>query len=330
MKTDKLILKMRKELEKRGKNGYTKAKERILNENISYDPVREALRYFIEQTWRNYQHPALLSLACESVGGKPEETTLVAASLVLLTGAADIHDDVIDNSLFKAGKKTVLGKFGRDMAILVGDALLVEGIMLLNEATAELPSSKRASVLDTVKNGFFELGTAEAMETSFKRNWDLTAEDYISLMRMKAAIAEMTVRLGVTLGNGNTEQVEAMSAYGRTLGFLMNIRDEFVDTYELNELRNRIANECLPLPILYAFRNPVLKKSLVSIFGKKRLTEDDVQAVTAMIMDTEDAQSLRNEMRLSLENGVNSLLVVKKSEEYTLLASLLRTALRGL
>lgn len=330
MKTDKLILKMRKELEKRGKTGYTKAKERILNENISYDPVREALRYFIEETWRNYQHPALLSLACESVGGKAEETTLVAASLVLLTGAADIHDDVIDNSLVKAGKKTVLGKFGRDMAILVGDALLVEGLMLLNEATVELPSSKRASVLDTVKNGFFELGTAEAKETSLKRNWDLTADDYMSLMRMKAAIAEMTVKLGVILGNGNTEQMEAMSAYGRTLGFLMNIRDEFVDTYELNELRNRIVNECLPLPILYAFKNPVLKKSLVRIFGKKRLTENDVHAVTAMIMDTEDAENLRNEMRLLLENGNNSLSVVKKSEEYTILLKLLDSALREL
>lgn len=330
MTSDRLVLKIRKQLRKRGEPSYLKAKETLLSEDITYVPVREALKYFMEKLWKNYQHPALLSLACESVGGRTEDTTLVGASLVLLTGAADIHDDIIDDSILKSGKKTLLGKFGRDMTILAGDALLVEGMVLLNEATAPMPDEKRENVLSTVKNGFFELGSAEARETRLKQNWDLTAEDYMSLMRMKAAIAEMTFRLGVVLGDGSSDELEALGAYGRTLGLLINIRDEFVDTYELKELRNRIANECLPLPVLYAFRNPALKRSLIRVFRKKRLTDGDVHAVVSMIMDTEEAESLRNELQLAVEKGKSYLKAMKKSTQHETFTELLNVALREL
>jgi geranylgeranyl pyrophosphate synthase len=330
MPTDRLILKMRNELRTRGEPSYQRAKEAVMNENVAYGPVREAIKYFMEKLWKNTQHPALLSLACASVGGRAKDTTLVGASLVLLTGAADIHDDIIDNSLVKSCKQTVLGKFGRDMAILVGDALLLEGMILLNEATAVFPTAKRVTMWSIVKNGFFELGSAEAKETDLKRNWDLTTEDYMALMRMKAALAEVTFRLGVVLGDGSSDELEALGAYGRTLGLLINIRDEFVDTYELNELRNRITNECLPLPVLYAFRNPTLKRSLTRVFGKKCLTDDDVHAAAGMIMDTEEAESLRNELKLMLEKGKSYLMVIKKSAQHKTFTELLNATLAEL
>lgn len=97
----KLMEKVEKLLEERGRKAYEVAKEEILREEIEYEPVRDALEYFIGELWHNFQHPALLSLACKSVGGKPEDTTLIGAALVLLTGAADIHDDLIDQSKTK-------------------------------------------------------------------------------------------------------------------------------------------------------------------------------------------------------------------------------------
>ena len=62
------------------------------------------------------------------------ETVKFGAAVVLLAGAADIHDDIMDKSPKKELKLTVFGKFGQDIAILSGDALLLKGIYLLREA----------------------------------------------------------------------------------------------------------------------------------------------------------------------------------------------------
>ncbi|MCW3993841.1 MAG: hypothetical protein NWE85_04670, partial [Candidatus Bathyarchaeota archaeon] len=71
MSSKKLMEKVKELLEERGRKAYEVVKEEILNEEIEYKPIRDALRYFIQELWHNFQHPALLSLACESVGGKP-------------------------------------------------------------------------------------------------------------------------------------------------------------------------------------------------------------------------------------------------------------------
>jgi len=324
------ILKVRKILEEQGRKAYETAKEAILKEKFEYEPIREALQYFMEELWQNFQHPALLSLACESVGGKPEATTSIGASLVLLTGAADIHDDIIDQSLVKASKKTVLGRFGRDIALLVGDALLLKGCILLSEACENLPKERRKALLNLVKEGFFELGVAEAKEAGYRGNWDLTPEEYFTIIRMKAAIADVTARVGAVLGNATPKQVEAWGECGRIMGMLMNIRDEFVDVYESNELKNRIDNECLPLPILYAFRNPTLKRKIIHIFGKERLTDEDALAVAGMIMETEEAENLKNEMQSLLEKGISLLRVIGEVKQQNILSTLLHGTLEDL
>ena len=77
------------------------SKQAVLAEQIKYEPLREALRYFMEELCYDASHPTLLSLACEAVGGNPDATTDIGAALVLLAGAADIHDDIIDQSLTK-------------------------------------------------------------------------------------------------------------------------------------------------------------------------------------------------------------------------------------
>jgi len=84
----------------RGHAAVELAKEKMLSEQVEYAPLRDALRYFMGD-WKDFLHPALVSLACEAVGGKHEETAQIGASLVLLAGGADVHDDIIDESITK-------------------------------------------------------------------------------------------------------------------------------------------------------------------------------------------------------------------------------------
>ncbi|MCK4474666.1 polyprenyl synthetase family protein, partial [Candidatus Bathyarchaeota archaeon] len=215
MSSKKSMEKVKNLLEKRGRKAYEIAKEQILNEEIAYEPIREALQYFIQELWHNFQHPALLSLTCESVGGKTENTTSIGVALILLTGAADIHDDIVDQSETKGSKPTVFGKFGIDIALLTGDALLLKGCTLLQKACECLPKKQGEAITNLVKEAFFEIGIAEAKEATFKGNWDLDPEEYLDIIRMKAAIADVTARIGAIIGGGSSDEIEALGKYGR-------------------------------------------------------------------------------------------------------------------
>jgi hypothetical protein len=86
----KLVLQVRDLLFERGQKVLGIAKQIILQEEISFEPLQDALRYFM-LNWEDVLHPALLSLACEAVGGDPDLPTQVGDSLVLLAGGADVH-----------------------------------------------------------------------------------------------------------------------------------------------------------------------------------------------------------------------------------------------
>jgi geranylgeranyl pyrophosphate synthase len=314
METSKKIEKVKKSFEKRGKTSYKVAKREILKEKIEYAPIYDALKYFIEEFWHNFHHPALLSLTCEAVKGKTENTTWIGASLVLLTGAADIHDDIIDKSAMKESKSTVFGKFGLESALLVGDALLLKGFKLLHDACNDFTKEQKNIIIEWVKDAFFELGTAVAKEASFKGRWDLTPEEYLDVITMKAAVAEVTARLGAFIGGGSQKEVEALGQYGRMLGILATIRDDFIDIFEPNELENRIKNECLPLPILYVLRDKKMKDRVINILKRDKLTEKDTLMIVKNIRESQAFRAFNEKLKYFWENGHKQLQVIKNQK----------------
>ena len=137
-------------LRQRGLNAFEVSKKAVLIEKINHPPLYEALNYFIDEVWTKILQPGLLSIYCEAVGGDPKETTQVGAAMVLLVGAADLHDDIIDQSVMK-NFLTVYGKFGKDIAVLAGDALLIEGVYLLHDAIKDFSISKKTAILELMK-----------------------------------------------------------------------------------------------------------------------------------------------------------------------------------
>ena len=106
-------------LKKYGQEGLKIANKTINDKNMD-KPIHEVVTYFIEETWPNTHHPALIALCCMAAGGKPAQTSKIGAALVLLTGAADLHDDMIDESIIKGGKQTAYGKFDKNLEFKTG------------------------------------------------------------------------------------------------------------------------------------------------------------------------------------------------------------------
>ncbi len=268
---------------KRGAKVLKEAEKAILSEKIESKQVNAALSYFMKKYWLDSTRPALLSLFCEAVGGKAEVTEPIAVSAILTSGAADIHDDIIDGSKIKEAGPTVYGKFGKETALLAGDALLFKGLTMLFETINHgISAEKLSAIWHVTKETFFELGDAEALELQFFRHINVTPEEYLHSMEKKAAIIGGYAQIGVILGNGSKDDLANLRRYGEILGMLILLRDEVIDLIDLKETQHRIEKESLPLPIIYALQNSKTKSAMTTILRKKKITLKEAGVIAEM------------------------------------------------
>ncbi|MEM3378064.1 MAG: polyprenyl synthetase family protein [Candidatus Bathyarchaeia archaeon] len=301
----------------KGQKALELAKREIFREEVAFKPLSEALHYFIGE-WQDVLHPALLSLACEAVGGEPEMTIEVGAAIVLLAGGADIHDDIIDESTVKGTEQTVYGKFGKDIAILAGDTLLFKGMQLLHSACEKFPKDKSQLIMDIVKQAFFEVSSAEAKEASYRGRFDLSEQNYLDIISKKVAAGEASMRIGAIIGNGTIEQIELLGQYGRTCGILMTIRDEFVDIFEIDELKNRVENECLPFPLMLALQNSPEKVRILHLL-KGELTEKEVEEILEFVMKSPTTWKLKEYMKQKIAYATRLACAFKLKQTFSLI-----------
>jgi geranylgeranyl pyrophosphate synthase len=267
----------------RGAKALKEAEKALLSEKIESKKVHDALSYFIKKYWLDTTRPALLSLLCEAVGGKAKATEQVAVSAILTSGAADIHDDIIDGSKVKEAGTTVYGKYGKEIALLAGDALLFKGLtMLFQTINQGIPVERLSAVWNVTKDTFFELGDAEALEFEYFRRVDVTPEQYLHVLEKKAAIIGGYAQIGVILGDGSKEDLANLRRYGEILGILILLRDEIIDLIDINETRHRIEKESLPLPIIFALQDLKTKSAMTPILLKKKITLKEANLIAEM------------------------------------------------
>ncbi len=302
-------------IEEKGRKAVDMAKLEILNSKYDGGAVSSALEYFAKSILQGGMpvFPALLSLCCEAVGGKNNKVTDIGAALIIIAAAADIHDDVIDQSKTKYSRKTVFGKFGAEVAVLAGDALLIQGITLLNKECEVLTLKQRAIIQNLLVEAFFDVSKAEAIEIKLKKRADVIPQEYFEVIKLKAAVPELHCKIGAVLGNAKDDEVKSLGFYGKSFGSVSIVRDEFIDLMEYPELLNRIRNECLPLPVLYALQNPELRKQIGIIIDGSALKGKDTRKMARLVLSSNQVEDLRNDLNSMVQEGLDAIRFIKST-----------------
>jgi len=239
----------------------------VANAEIPSATARSALISFSER-WKDYSRAALMVMCCEAVGGDPAAVLPAAKALVLSGGAFDLHDDIVAGSMLRTDKgiQTTLGRYGQNVTMLAGDALLIEGLSQLYLLSKQMPLERVGEIVRTIKNGLYELGSAEVDELELVHNANVTPDVYLRIVRMKAADVESYTRVGAMAGGGSAEEIDALGTFGRMLGMAVILRDDIEDTFnDKRELFSRIAKESLPLPLIYSLDDPCCVEKITEI-----------------------------------------------------------------
>ena len=239
--------------------------------------------------WKDSSRPAIASYCCEAVGGKPEIADDAGLIFVFAAAATSIHDDIIDKSLKNHFRWTVLGLYGLEKALLVGDLLLVKAWSMLQECVRNYDKHLRvADIIEAYGLISVQICEAEFLEMSCRKRLDIDLSVRERILWNINADFEACAKTGAILGDGSDEEVLALSSVGRRLGFLLGLKDEVADSLNIQgNLSHRLLFESVPLPIVYAAKSSGLAQTeLQSIIQKESIDPLEIAEIVKLCIDT--------------------------------------------
>jgi len=188
----------------------------------------DAMVYYLQNGGKRIR-PALVAIGAYIFDGNPDDAITVGTAVELIHNYSLIHDDLpaMDDDDFRRGKPSCHKKFGEDLAILAGDALLTYAFQVLSDRN--LYKSVSAERLLDISNLIARKAGVEGMVKGQVMDVRKIG-DLEEIAKYKtAALIEASLVSGAMLGNPSKEELELLSDIGEKIGILFQIVDDILD-----------------------------------------------------------------------------------------------------
>jgi len=236
---------------------------RFKSEVSSNIPLLNMVTRFVLRRKGKQMRPLFVFLT-SGLTGEITESTYTAASLVeLMHTATLVHDDVVDESNERRGVFSVNAIWKSKVAVLFGDYLLAQGLLLAVE-------KKNYDLLEIVSNASREMSEGELLQIQKSRSLNIDMETYYDVIRKKTAslIASCTA-CGAKAAGASQELVDQAYEMGIQIGMAFQIKDDLFD-YQPHGLigkptGNDIKDKKFTLPLIYALNqaDPSRRKAMI-------------------------------------------------------------------
>ncbi|HRD73593.1 MAG TPA: polyprenyl synthetase family protein [Aquimonas sp.] len=167
--------------------------------------------------------PMLVLLAARALGYQGEAHIQAASIIEFIHTSTLLHDDVVDESDLRRGRKTANALWGNAASVLVGDFLYSRSFQLM----VELDSMRIMQILADTTNAIAE---GEVLQLLHVHNPDTDEAAYLRVIERKTAVLfAAATRLGAVLAGADAVVEQAMSEFGLALGFAFQIADDVLD-----------------------------------------------------------------------------------------------------
>ncbi|NKF23977.1 polyprenyl synthetase family protein [Solimonas marina] len=167
--------------------------------------------------------PALVLMAARACGASGDEPVLHAAMIEFIHTSTLLHDDVVDESGLRRGRKTANAVWGNAGAVLSGDFLYSRAFQMMVE-------SRRMKVMDVMANATNAIAEGEVLQLLNCGDPDTDEARYMRVIELKTArLFEAGCRLGAIAAEQNDAVEQAMYNYGHHLGLAFQLVDDVLD-----------------------------------------------------------------------------------------------------
>jgi octaprenyl-diphosphate synthase len=247
--------------------------------------VRQVAEYIVGSGGKRLR-PALLLLAAGATGYRAGAAHHELAAVVeFIHTATLLHDDVVDESELRRGRRTANAAFGNAASVLVGDFLYSRAFQMMVAVGSMRVMEVLAEATNTIAEG-------EVLQLLNVHNADIDERDYLEVIRRKTAkLFAAAARLGAILGGAPRDIEEGLAAYGQHVGAAFQLLDDVLDySGDLAEIGKNLGddlNEGKPtLPLIYAMRKGTSVQAAVVRRAIESGGRDGFDQVLATIRDT--------------------------------------------
>ncbi|MGH8234689.1 MAG: octaprenyl diphosphate synthase [Rhodanobacteraceae bacterium] len=221
--------------------------------------------------------PMLHVLAAHAAGYKGDAHVELAAVIEFIHTATLLHDDVVDGSDLRRGRKTANAAWGNAASVLVGDFMYSRSFQMMVELDRMEVMRILADTTNSIAEGevlqLLNIGKAETDEAAYMR----------VIERKTAVLFSAATQLGGVLAGLPEEQSLALRRYGTQLGCAFQIADDLLDyVSDADTLGKNIGDDLAEgkptLPLIYAIQRstPMQAELLRNAITSQRLSALDV------------------------------------------------------
>ena len=167
--------------------------------------------------------PMLTLASARLIGYTGTRHHRLAAAVEFIHTATLLHDDVVDGSDLRRGKRTANIIWGNPASVLVGDFLFSRSFELMVEADS-------LKALKILSNASAVIAEGEVNQLTAVRRIDLGEDRYLDIIGAKtAALFAAACRVAAVVADRSDEEELALDAYGRNLGIAFQLVDDAID-----------------------------------------------------------------------------------------------------
>ena len=166
----------------------------------------------------------MLTLACANLLGYPgTRHHKLAAAVEFIHTATLLHDDVVDGSGMRRGKRTANLIWGNPASVLVGDFLFSRAFELMVEDGS-------LKVLRILSHASAVIAEGEVEQLTAQRQIETDEDQYLNIIQAKtAALFAAACRVAPVVAENSEEAELALESYGKNLGIAFQLTDDVID-----------------------------------------------------------------------------------------------------
>lgn len=201
--------------------------EKMVDSIQTREPLNSYIRKFLTSPSKRIR-PLLALLFLKAGNEKISDKQLEVLTVVeLVHNASLIHDDIIDESGFRRGHKTLSAEFDNKLAVISGDYILAVAMRKLTnlanmQIIEQFAETIRKMCLGEINQNFdrFKIGTIEA---------------YIEKTKNKTGyLFETALVTPLLLANNDIYNIKTIGELGLNIGIAFQIRDDLLDILKMD------------------------------------------------------------------------------------------------
>ena len=265
---------------------YLKKELKYIKPENLYNPVK----YLLESGGKRLR-PIIALNVSELLGGKISDTLPAAAALEIFHNFTLAHDDIMDNSMLRRGKKTINSKWDNNTGILSGDVMLIISYEVLNQYqdSKYIHLSKKLTEISRI------VCEGQQADMDFASKNDITENEYFEMIKNKTAVLiGCSFMFGGIVAEANDLNTNLLYQIGLNLGIAFQLEDDLLDCFgDQEKFGKKIGGDIIEK-----------KKTLLYLFTKSKLESEKKLEFENVFNSNEIAESEKiNSIKLFYETS---------------------------